>query len=184
MTVHIALLRAVNVGGRKLIMTDLKAMFEALHFQSARTLLQSGNVVFESRAQEGTALETLLEKETEKRLKIGTDYLVRSRAEWRAVVAANPFPKAAMADPAHLVAMPLKSAPGKTDVSSLAAQIKGRETVGAVGQTLYIVYPDGIGTSKLTIGVIEKALATRGTARNWNTVLKLLAAAEALASSA
>ena len=58
-------------------------------------------------------------------------------------------------------------------VSALQAAIKGREIVKARGKQAYFVYPDGVGRSKLTIQVIEKALGTRGTARNWNTVLKL-----------
>jgi uncharacterized protein (DUF1697 family) len=178
MAIQIALLRAVNVGGRKLIMAELKAMFEAIGFASARTLLQSGNVVFDSGGKKGAALETLLEKETEARFKLRTDYLVRSAAEWKALVDANPFAKAAKDDPSHVVAVPLKSEPKKADVATLQGQIKGRETVSAIGRTLYITYPDGIGDSKLTIGMIEKALGTRGTARNWNTTLKLLDAAQ------
>jgi uncharacterized protein (DUF1697 family) len=60
-------------------------------------------------------------------------------------------------------------------VDALQKAIKGRETVKAKGRQAYFVYPDGVGSSKLTIKMIEKLLATNGTARNWNTVLKLLA---------
>ncbi len=177
MTTHIALLRAVNVGGRSIAMADLRAMFAALGFADARTLMQSGNVIFDGGAETGAALESLLELETETRLRLRADYLVRSAREWTAIVAGNPFPRQAADDPAHLVAMPLKSAPTKPAVAALEAAIKGRETVRVKGRTLYIVYPDGIGRSKLTIALIEKTLGTRGTARNWNTVLKLQAAA-------
>jgi uncharacterized protein (DUF1697 family) len=76
-------------------------------------------------------------------------------------------------DPGHLVAMPLKNAPTKAAMAKLDAAIMGRESAKAVGKTLYLTYPDGIGVSKLSITVIEKALGTRGTARNWNTVLKV-----------
>lgn len=178
MITHIALLRAVNVGGRSIAMADLRAMFAALGFADARTLLQSGNVVFDGGAKTGAALESLLESETEKQLKLRADYLVRTARDWKAIVAGNPFPREAMDDPAHLVMMPLKSAPTKPAVAALETAIKGREAVRAKGRTLYIVYPDGIGRSKLTIALIEKQLGTRGTARNWNTVLKLQAAAE------
>jgi uncharacterized protein (DUF1697 family) len=58
-------------------------------------------------------------------------------------------------------------------VSALQGAIKGREQVRVKGRQAYITYPDGIGRSKLTMAVIEKALGTRGTGRNWNTVLKL-----------
>jgi len=60
-------------------------------------------------------------------------------------------------------------------VAALQAAIKGREVVRAKGRHAYIVYPDGIGRSRLTNVMIEKKLGTRGTGRNWNTVLKLAA---------
>lgn len=181
MTVHVALLRAVNVGGRVLAMADLRAMLATLGFADAQTLLQSGNVVF-SAAGGGAALERLLEQETEKRLKLATHYLVRTGAEWARLIADNPFPREAKADPAHLVVMPLKTAPTKAGLAALEGAIPARERVEARGRDLYIVYPDGIGRSKLTIALIEKKLATRGTGRNWNTVLKLQALTEAIAA--
>src|SRR5262249_14622151 len=171
---------AVNVGGHgSVAMADLRAMLAELGFPEARTFLQSGNLVFESGSKNWAALETLLETETERRLKVRTDYLLRTWDEWRAIVANNPFSREARDDPAHLVLMPLKSTPIKSDVAALESAIKGRERCRARGRELYLVYPDGIGRSKLTIGLIEGTLCTRGTARNWNTVLKLMAMAEA-----
>jgi uncharacterized protein (DUF1697 family) len=58
-------------------------------------------------------------------------------------------------------------------VKTLQAAVRGPETVRAVGRQAYIVYPDGVGKSKLTANLIESKLGTRGTGRNWNTVLKL-----------
>lgn len=156
-------------------MSDLAAMFERLGFRGARTLLQSGNVVFDAGAKKGAALEALLEAETEKRFSLRADYLVRTPREWRDAIARNPFSREAEDDPSHTVLMALKRAPSKAQVAALEAAIRGRERVGALGRALYLVYPDGIGRSKLTTAVIEKALETRGTARNWNTVLKLRA---------
>lgn len=182
MTVHVALLRAVNVGGRSLAMADLKAMLADIGIERARTLLQSGNVVLEVAGKTGAALESFLEQETQKRLKLKADYLVRTAGEWQAIIANNPFPRDAEDDPAHLVVMPLKAAPGRAQMSALEAAIRGRERVRAGGRELYIVYPDGIARSKLTVAAIERTLATRGTARNWNTVLKLEALAAAVAA--
>ena len=181
MTVHVALLRAVNVGGRSLAMADLKAMLEALGLGQARTLLQSGNVVLDVAARSGDALESFLEAETQKRLRLKADYLVRTAEEWKTIIADNPFPRQAKDDPARLVLIPLKTAPTETRLSALKGAIKGRESVRANGRELYVVYPDGIGRSKLTVALIERKLATRCTARNWNTVLKLQALAETFA---
>lgn len=180
MTTYVALLRAVNVGGTsRLAMADLRNLIAELDFSEVQTVLQSGNAVFRGKKTTTTALESLLERETEKRLGIATQYLVRTAPEWSAVVNANPFPKEAEHDPSHLVVMPLKTAPLPAQVKALAAAIRGREGCQAVGKQLYVVYPDGIGTSKFTGALIEKHLATRGTARNWNTVLKLAALCQA-----
>jgi uncharacterized protein (DUF1697 family) len=168
-------LRGINVGGHKLIaMSDLREMLESLKFTGVKTLLQSGNVVFETGKRTGDALERLLEKETEKRLKASVRILVRDSNEWKALVARNPFPKEAKSDPSHLLVMCLKDAPDAKCVKALQAAIKGPEIVRGDGRQLYLVYPAGIGPSKLTNAVIEKSLGTQGTARNWNTVLKLV----------
>jgi uncharacterized protein (DUF1697 family) len=170
---QIALLRAVNVGGRSLKMARLVDLANDLGFTNARTLLQSGNLVFESRARGDDMLERRLEAEAETRFGFQTDFMLRSAAEWRALIADNPYPDAARDDPSHLLVMPLKAKPRKGALEALRAAIQGPEQADLVGREAYLVYPAGIGSSKLSIMVIEKALGVRGTARNWNTVMKL-----------
>jgi uncharacterized protein (DUF1697 family) len=177
MTNFIALLRAVNLPSHgKVAMSDLRDLATELGLADARTLIQSGNLVFSDGRKSGE-LERLLETEAEKRLGLRTDFHVRSAAEWKALIAHNPFPDEAERDPGHLIVMCLKDAPESKDVEALQAAIKGRETVRAHGRQAYLVYPDGSGRSKLTNALIEKKLRTRGTGRNWNTVLKLAALA-------
>jgi uncharacterized protein (DUF1697 family) len=179
MSMHIALLRGINVGGKNIIpMAVLRELVASLGFTDVKSLLQSGNLVFQSYGKTQAALESFLEIKTAARFGVAADYLVRSSADWEQVVAANPFPKAAKSDPAHLVVMFLKSPPTPSSVKTVQASIKGREVIKSRGRELYIVYPDGIGTSKLTGASIEQKLGIRGTARNWNTVLKLLALAQ------
>jgi uncharacterized protein (DUF1697 family) len=116
MTVQIALLRGINVGGHQPVaMSDSRDMATELGFNDARSLLQSGNLVFRSDGRLGADLERLLEAEAEKRLGIGADFMIRSAKEWKAVVARNPFRKEAERDPSHLVVMFLKSAPNAKD---------------------------------------------------------------------
>jgi uncharacterized protein (DUF1697 family) len=180
MPTHIALLRGINVGGKKKVaMADLRDFLTALEFGDPRTLLQSGNAVFRSDELTGADLERLLDAEAEKRLGLKTEFFVRTPEEWKAAIESNPFPEQAVKDPGHLVTMFMKKAPEPADVAALQAAIVGRETVRAAGRQAYIYYPDGIGDSKLTINVIEKKLGSRGTGRNWNTVLKLGALAGA-----
>jgi uncharacterized protein (DUF1697 family) len=169
----IALLRAVNVGGRKLAMADLRQLMADMGFDRVQTLLQSGNLVFDAGASSDAKLEAKLEAETSKRFGLATDFLIRSAAEWGEIVARNPFSEPARDDPSHLVVAVLKAAPSLKAVDALLATIPGREQLSAQDRELYITYPDGIGESKLTLALIERRLGVRGTARNWNTVLKL-----------
>lgn len=174
MRTYVALLRGINVGGHKQIaMTDLRDLLTQLGFVDGRSMLQSGNLVFRAPARAPTELERSLESEAEKRLGIHTDFFVRTAQEWATVVAQNPFRGEARRDPGHLVVVFLKDAPDAAAVKALRSAISGREVVRAKGRHAYIVYPDGIGRSRLTNALIERKLNTRGTGRNWNTVLKL-----------
>jgi uncharacterized protein (DUF1697 family) len=178
MATFIALLRAVNVAGHgQVAMSDLRRLLTDLGFDEVKSLLQSGNLVFSTTAGTGTRLEATLERESQGRLGLKTAFLVRTPKEIDAVVAANPFPAEAKRDPGHLVVVFLKDAPKAGAVEALRAAIKGPEVVQVKGREAYIVYPAGIGRSRLTSALIDARLGTTGTGRNWNTVLKLAAAA-------
>ncbi len=156
-------------------MGQLRDLLAELGLTQPRTLLQSGNAVFRCAAKTATTLERRLERETEKRLGHQVEYLVRTAAEWNEALAGNPFVAEAARDPARVLAMFLKEAPEPDVVAALEAWIAGPELVRARGRVLYAYYPIDIGHSKLTGSVIERKLGTRGTARNWNTVLKVAA---------
>lgn len=180
MTLYIGLLRAVNLAGRNRVkMADLRQFLTDLGMGDIRSLLQSGNVVFRSGVDTAGELEDLLEAAAAERLGLETDFLVRTADEWEALIAANPLPGESERDPRRFLVYVLKEAPAPGDVKALQKAIRGREVVRAEGRQLYVAYPDGIGRSRLTTSVIEKALGTRGTGRNWNTVLKLGALAQA-----
>ena len=174
----IALLRAVNVSGRgKVGMAELRHMLTVIGFKDVKSLHQSGNVVFTSDVQPGAQLEARLEAEADKRLGLQTAFFVRTPRDLDVVIAGNPFPAEAKGDPSHLVVMFLKDAPNAAATAALRAAIKGPERVEADGKHAYVVYPAGIGESRLTTAMIEAKLGTQGTGRNWNTVLKLAALA-------
>jgi uncharacterized protein (DUF1697 family) len=153
-------------------MTDLRNLLAQLGFDDVKSLLQSGNVVFGSRARTGAELERFLEAEALKRFAIEIDFFVRAPEEWKSIIRQNPFRKEAELDPARLVVMLLKSPPQAADVAALQAEISGPEIVQAKGRQLYAFYPNGQGRSRLTNAMIERKLG-RCTGRNWNTVLKL-----------
>ena len=160
MATHVALLRGINVGGHRIVsMAELRETFEAAGLEEVKTLAVSGNVVFTSRKASG--LEEKLSRLA------GTDVIVRTGDEWRKVLASNPFPDEAKSDPGRLLVMFLDRKP------DTLFDWPGPETMKSSGRELFIYYPDGAGRSKLTGALIEKKLGVRGTARNWNTVVKI-----------
>lgn len=163
MTVFVALLRAVNVGGTgKLPMEDLRALCTEVGLAAVQTYIASGNVVFTSRKSEAaikTALETRLALYAGKPVGV----LVRTAAEMARVAADNPFPHRAAN---RTVAIFLDAPPPKDALKGVSGR---RDEEIALGRReIYVHYGDGMGTSKLKI----KA-ALDGTARNMNTVAKL-----------
>ncbi len=169
MPVYIALLRAVNVGGTgKLPMAELRAMCEALGFAHVRTYIASGNVMFESGLAEA-AVKKKLEQRLEAYARKPIGAVVRSVSELAAVLRANPFPDAA---PDRTVAIFLDAPPPVDALEQVSGQ-KAEEIALGVRE-IYVHYKDGIGQSKLRI-----AAAKAGTARNMNTVAKLLEMAQA-----
>ena len=163
MTVYVALLRAVNVGGTgKLPMSDLKKLSEKAGCRKVRTYIASGNVVFESRmteAQVKTALETALVAYAGKPVGV----LTRTAAEMAEVLASNPFPDA---PPDRTVAIFLDGSPPGDSLE----RITGRddEEVRLGKREIYVRYGENMGRSRLMIPA-----AKAGTARNINTVSKL-----------
>jgi uncharacterized protein (DUF1697 family) len=167
MTTFIALLRAVNVGGTgKLPMSDLVDMAEAVGFQRARTYIASGNLVFESSGTEGEVKEALEEALAMYAGKpVGV--VVRTGEEMAAVLAANPFPERA---PNRTVVIFLDAPPPADTLARVVAP--GGEEVRIGMREIYVHYPEGMGRSKLRIPA-----AKAGTARNINTVSRLVAMA-------
>jgi uncharacterized protein (DUF1697 family) len=173
MVPHIALLRAVNVGGRKVLKDDLLGLAKDLGFAEAKTLLASGNLVLWGKAESDAALEKRLEDGLEKRMGLRTDFMVRSPAELKAIIAANPYPNQAVDHPSHLIVNFLKTPIPDEDVQILRAAITGPETFEARGRELYVDFPISIADSVLDRDWKKTKRFPLGTTRNWNTVLKL-----------
>ncbi len=162
MTVFVALLRAINVGGTgKLAMKDLSALCSGLGFGKVRTYIQSGNVVFESDLSE-KAIRTRLETALTEKLGKRADVVVRTRSELRSVLKANPFPSA---EPAKVGVYFQTERVKKGLLDEVVAP--GGEEVRLGKREIYIHFPHGMGRSKLK-------LPAGGTIRNMNTVAKLV----------
>ena len=167
MTAYVALLRAVNVGGTgKLPMTTLVKMCEAAGFEEARTYIASGNVVFQSRLKE-RKIKALLEERLASYAGKPVGVLIRTGEEMAAVLAANPFAKAPTN---RTVAIFLDEAPPARALDDVRGKRAERLALGT--REIYVLYDEGMGTSKLVIPA-----ARTGTARNMNTIGKLAAMA-------
>lgn len=163
-TTWVALLRAVNVGGTcKLPMAELRAMCEAAGFIEVRTYIASGNAVFRAPGTEAkvkAALESALARYFGKPVGV----LVRTHAELMAVAAANPFPDATGN---RLMVTLLDAAPPSDALDRVSHQQGKRIALGR--REIYIDYGGGMRDSKLKVPA-----AKAGTARNLNTVLRLI----------
>jgi uncharacterized protein (DUF1697 family) len=174
LTTYVALLRGINVGGnRPVAMAALRDLLTSSGFVEAKTLLQSGNVVFRSELRSAAEVERTLAAVAADRLGLETEFFVRTAAEWAAVVESNPLRKDAERDPRHFLVVFLKDTPEAANVKALQTAITGPEILRAKGRELYVAFPQGLGNTRLSGAVMERKLGMRATGRNWNTVRKL-----------
>ena len=169
MPVIVSMLRGVNLGPhRRIKMDDLRAVYESLGLRDVTTCVQSGNVVFRTpRAIPAARLEAAIEK----RFGFQSSVILRTPDEMRDVIARNPFPGV---EGAKLHVWFLRDDPGEAARAKVRALDTPPEKLHVAGRELYIYFPNGAGTSKLSIPLIDRTLKMSGTSRNWNSVLKLL----------
>lgn len=173
MTAYVSLFRGINVGGNHQVsMADLKAVHESLGLQRVLSYIQSGNVVFHSAEADVPQLQRQIEASFEQQFGFHSDVIVRTLAEFDEIVEKNPF-QGQNKEPKWVVVLFLAARPDATAQDNLRKAYEGPEEIFIIGQKMYIYYADGIGRSKLTANFIERKLKTVGTARNWNTILRL-----------
>jgi uncharacterized protein (DUF1697 family) len=171
---HVALLRAVNVGGRnKIAMARLRELLEGLGYGEVRTHLQSGNAVFTAAPTPPEYVATAIERQLAAELGLAAKVLVRTRTELERVVAGNPL-LAIASDHARMLVTFLSHAPDAEAVNDLAP-VDFEPDAFAVGEReIYLWYPGGVRATKLSNAFWEKRLGVVATGRNWNTVTRLL----------
>lgn len=169
MAVYVALLRAVNVTGTALQMTELKSICEGLGFTDVKTYIQSGNVLFRSDEAEAKVAGKL-DEALGRKFGRKPGVMVRSTEELEAIVENAPFPDA---KPNFLLVHFLPEKASNDALDTMAAP-DGEEAVVA-GREIYVHYPIGSGKSKLKLAALKP-----GTSRNLNTVRKLAEMARAM----
>jgi uncharacterized protein (DUF1697 family) len=174
---QIALLRGINLGARnRVAMGELRELLSRLGYDDVRTLLQSGNVVLTSKAKPAR-LQRELEQAIASELGVGTPVVVRTRDELAEVIARDPFGKAA-ANPKRYQVSFLSAAPAAKVTRELEAADFAPERVVVSGREIYAWHPDGLQRSALARLLTDERLGVTATARNWNTVTKLLQLAD------
>jgi uncharacterized protein (DUF1697 family) len=191
MPVLISLLRGINVVGRNKIKMDaLRALYESLKLESPRTFIQSGNVIFRTKLphneKNSAALAKKIRDAIERSFGFRPEVMLRTPGELRAAIAATPFPAHRNLHPSKVLLTFLAAAPTVEAAAAAHATLLSLkdvpEEVHLKGRDLYIYFPNGVGQSKLPWSKVEKLFKVAGTARNWNSVTKMLAIAEEMES--
>ena len=173
MTTYVALLYSIGIGGgRRLVMSDWRAMMEGIGVEKPRSLIATGNAVFESQGATIRQLERRLEDAFEHAFGRRVDTIVRAAAPWRRLAAGNPFPEAAERDGARVVVRVMRKPLDEGTIAALDKHAILGERLAIVSGDLWIHFEQDPARSRLLPILASKRLGV-GTVRNWNTVRRL-----------
>ena len=173
MTVYVALLRGINVGGNCLVkMETLRTLCGTLKLRDAKTYVQSGNVVFRAADSDPVKLGRRLEDAIEKTFGHRPPVMIRTAAELRDVAARSPFAGRDEIEGGKLIVTFLPGEPEAESREKVMALRTPPEELVLAGREMFLYCPNGMSKAKLNLAKVDRIL--RGTARNWNTVSKLI----------
>ena len=172
---YIALLRGINVGGkRKILMADLKKMFSNLGFTDIATYIQSGNVVFSAAIQEDhLKLSAQIEQAISKHYEFEVPVIIRTAKEWKEAMEQNPFLKKQEVEPERLHLTFLKDLPSKEKLEAILSYDYSPDQFQIFDKQVFVYCSGKYSDSKLTNGFFETKLKVAASTRNWKTVLIL-----------
>ncbi len=175
---YVALFRGINVGrAKRIAMADLRAILESLGYTQVRTLLNSGNAVFEAAGEAPEKMATRIRSAVAKKVGVDALVVVKSAGDIAAVVKANKLASTAT-DPSRLLVALTIDAPTLAGLSHLAkTQWKG-DAVHVGKHAAYIWCADGFLESKAAVALLRD-LGEYGTTRNWATLEKINALLQA-----
>lgn len=172
----VALLYSIVLGpGRRVVMRELRDVAGGLGFGDPRTLLASGNLIFEA---DGGAreLEARLEPAFAGHFGRHVDIILRDGADWPRLMAGNPFPEAAARDPARLAVRVMRAPLDPAMPEAFRRYMAAGDRMAVVDGDLWLHLPGGFGTSRLAGALTPARAGGAGTFRNWNTVRRIGAA--------
>ncbi|MBX7526132.1 DUF1697 domain-containing protein [Qipengyuania vesicularis] len=177
MTIRLALLGSINIGGNRIKMADLRKQMAARGFGAVETVAASGNVILSSEESE-TALSERLSAMIEEELGFVGFVVVRTIDEVRSAIEDNPFHGDGSDKMVHTIFLPHAPVEGGFEALLEAHRDRGAEKLALGDRVLYLDYVHGVGISDLTGRFIEKRLGCRGTARNMTSLKRILAKME------
>ena len=158
---------------RRVIMAELRALALELGYAAPRTLLASGNLIFEAEAEDARDVEARLEPAFAARFGRPIEIIVRDGAEWGRLVDGNPFPAEAERMPSRVWARVMRAPVDAGLVERLEPFRAGEERVAVVGGDLWVCLPNGVAGSRLASAMTPARTGGAGTFRNWNTLRKI-----------
>jgi uncharacterized protein (DUF1697 family) len=174
MSVYISLLRAINVGGSKIISMDtLCELYAGLGFSHVRTYLQSGNVVFASSQENLPGKVTQIEARIEQVCGYHVQVFIRQVQDFQHILTHNPFLNQPGVDTSRLHVAFLYQVPSEAAWDRLVVPQDIPDKLARGSSVIYLYTPNGFSKSKISTSSLEKILATSLTIRNWNTVTAL-----------
>lgn len=184
MTIYLALLRGINVGGHnKLQMSELRTSLESLGLRDVKTYIQSGNVLFGCN-ESAEILQPMIQSKIEEDFGISSAVIIRTKEELHQIICQCPFneeeiSKAASSSKGEALHVALlQETPSAAGVINLSGYANEREHCAVIGRNVYLLFHDSIHNSKL--GNQLKKMGVPATVRNWKTLSKLLSMAEDL----
>ncbi|NPD46146.1 MULTISPECIES: DUF1697 domain-containing protein [unclassified Lentimicrobium] len=174
MTTYISILRGINVGGhRKIIMAELRKMYEQLGFSQVKSYIQSGNVVYESNQKmSSTELEKLLENSIKETFGHEVPVLIRTSEEWEMAIKANPFLNEESNTDKLFITF-LSESPSPELKEELSSMDFSPDQLKIIDKCVYLYCERKYHETKMTHSLIERKLKVKATARNWKTIMKL-----------
>ena len=171
---YISLLRGINVAGKKkIIMNDLKALYESLGFTDVMTYIQSGNVLFSTEVNTEIVIN-YIEEAISKQYGFDVPVQVREVSHLESIIKNCPFSELDLVEEGTRVMVTfLDTLPTDENIEKLMTYVKEPERLVLLGREVYMHCPNGYGKTKLNNNFLENKLKVRATTRNWKSIIKL-----------
>ena len=172
---YLSILRGINVGGhKKILMKDLKALYETLGFCEVSSYIQSGNILFKSDEENTQIIRENIERAIVSQYGFDVPVLIRTSEQIEKILEHQTFKDLDVESEGALRMITfLGDTPSSSALELLKPYLKEDEFFEIKGCELYAYFPNGYRNTKLTNNLIEKKLQTSATTRNYKTMLKL-----------